>query len=452
MKLLSVFFRNLFRIFVVMGFVFGALTVQAKVDLKVDLKEQVKLLNKSKSLRDMGLTLKKFFKSPGDQRQIDKDMKVVSKAVKKWMWRYELKGNEIAFRSNGRIQFSFKPGDMAQGVFSFNGQKFVVNPDLSYASHKDLLSKILNKKQSALEQLFVRKAQAILPLLLIAGAAAMVLVSSNAQAKTPEARQAADVRKCVKAEDNSTYEERAAKYCRTSGKCGDNQELYKLERHHFQNRRSDRGLNVIKNGGHGTPGYSSWRTLRGRMIAIVGNYSGSPKHLVDGHAGYRNFNGCMKAKTTNKRGWWAMNNDIAARYCEFGWDIYQNCLKCGNPWQCEQTPVVVAPSPVSVKDPPPEPVTCQCINNQWSPTGCTQPAAGQCPVPLPECTVCKPDGTWDMTVKCRAPADKRCIPEGAGEDVQGPPAEPTGVDAGDEEAAVNADAIMDPGDADAFGQ
>ena len=364
MKLLNLFSRNLVQMLVAMGFIFSAWTGQAKVDLK----EQVKLLNKSKSVDNMGFALKNFFKTSKDQRQIDKDIRAMAKTMKKWTWRYELKGNEIAFRSNGKIQFVFKPGNMDKREFTFNGQKFVLNPDLTYASHRDQLLKILNSKQSNLEQLFVRKAQAFFFIAAIIAAAVAVTVSANANAETssgPSKGEKRKARKCAKSHENSVYQDKSRAFLGN-----DNSNMYDLEKEHFRTNINDRGYNVVSSGDENSGrGYRSWRKLKGRVMAIIGNYSGY--HGADGYIGnnktwgYRDgvhcqgkecINRCVKAKVRNARGWWAMKNSPARQHCTFAWNIYQNCLQCKNAWQdrnsnCGRTSVVaVVPPPPPLQD------------------------------------------------------------------------------------------------------
>ncbi len=141
---------------IVFGFVFGSLTARAEVDLK----EQVKILNKSKSIKDMTASLKRIFKRPEDHRQINKDAKKMSKMAAGSKWKYEVKGKDIAFMVNGRVLFTFRPVDAKKGKFLFNGHKFVINSRLSYKQNKAQMSKVLRRQTAGLEQFFIDKAHA----------------------------------------------------------------------------------------------------------------------------------------------------------------------------------------------------------------------------------------------------------------------------------------------------
>ena len=142
---------------IVFGFVFGPLTARAEMGVK----EQVKVLNRSKSIKNMSVALKMIFRSPEDHRQIDKDAKAIAKMAAKSSWRYEVKGKkEIAFRADGRVYFTFRPVDINRGKFLFNGRKFVINPKLSYEQHKARMSKILKNQTAGLEQFFINEAHA----------------------------------------------------------------------------------------------------------------------------------------------------------------------------------------------------------------------------------------------------------------------------------------------------
>ena len=138
---------------IVFGFVFGSLTARAEVDLK----EQVKILNKHKSIKDMSASLKRVFKRPADHREIDKAARRISKMATGSKWWYEVKGKEIAFMVNGRVLFTFRPVNVNKGEFLFNGHKFVLNSKLSYKRHKARMSKILRRQAAGLEQFFYRQ-------------------------------------------------------------------------------------------------------------------------------------------------------------------------------------------------------------------------------------------------------------------------------------------------------
>lgn len=412
MRLLSLFSMNLVQIFVVLGFVFGSLTAQAEVDLK----KQVKILNESKSIKDMSSALKKLFEKPEDQRQIDKDAKAMSKMAAKSKWKYEIKGKEIAFKVNGRVHFTFKPVDINQGEFLFNGQKFVLNPRLSYEYHKAQMSKIL-RKQAGLEGFFINKAYAMSSgsrqasgpgtLLGNAGpgviasagvAGAAVIVTKNDKNRARQCvRDKVNERGSVTDGDlpnfNSAMQAGMMKY-RENLLRKHSYGLVHLNKSHFQQTRItyDRGYSAVMHGDeHSGHGYRSWRTWNGRMNALVANYSGY--HGGHGYIGNKNkklgyhyapecagkqgklFSGncygacvneneclgrCVGAKMKNAPGWWAMERAPAYNHCRVGWEIYRNCLQCNNPW-LDHRNNCRAEIPCE---------SCNSRTNTWEPKGC----------------------------------------------------------------------------------
>lgn len=433
MKLLNVSFRNLVQIFVALGFIFGSLSAQAE-----DLKEQVKLLNKSKSAKDMGSALKKIFNKPEDQRKINADIKTASKMAKKykWVWKYELKGKEIAFKVNGKIQFTFKPVNANHGEFLFNGQKFTLNHRLSYEDHKKRMSKILFKEQASLEQFFINKAHAFAagaispedsPVLRKIATGASISAASEVVNDGDKAR----ARQCIrgKLNDDSALD-KDTEY--------GNEDKYRSA---LLKNKSVNGLSTELNRSHfeNTQGYNAvsdrWGSWNQRISAIVGNYSDNK--WSDGYIQYENreeygysylpkkctdksgnpkkvgffevscrgacfdenscIEKCTKAKMNTQKGWWGMKRHVAKAHCDFAWTVYQNCLYCNHPWRDHNKPncKVEAKTP---KPAPPTPTSCECIEGRWLSkikikaaegirrTACTSPKPNTCRPP--DCTGC----------------------------------------------------------------
>ena len=442
MKLLSLFSKNLVQTFLALGFVFGFPSVQAE-----DLKEQVKLLNKSKSAKNMGSALKKIFNKSEDQRKINKDVKTALKMSKKhkWVWKYELKGKEIAFKVNGKTQFTFKPVHANHGEFLFNGQKFVLNPGLSYEDHKKRMSKILSKKQASLEQFFINKAHAfasrpntpktspVLKHMATSGLATASIVVNN--------EDKARARQCVR---NKLDLEHADD--------GDpNKKVKERYRNKLLRGQEEKGLKSYLNGDHfqsgqGGQGYQAvayrWGTWWQRIDAIVGNYSdnkwsnGYIQYDDREKYGYSYLPGCSKnvglfevscrgacrdknscigkctaAKMNNAKGWWGMTAVAARGHCEFAWDVYQNCLYCNHPWKdhtqgCFKKTEETAPKPY-----------CECDTKSRNWIGlpnCVIPPKGKSPTLCHDvetailCTCNLEKEKWNVVGNCAIPTHKTC--------------------------------------------
>ena len=110
-----------------------------------------------------GAPLKKFFKSSGDHRQIDGDIKKITSAKKEYVYVKETKDGKTVIKINGKVQVNLQllESDKKKFVFNMNGQRFIMNPELSYANHKSRLSSLLNPKQSVLESFLIREAYSV---------------------------------------------------------------------------------------------------------------------------------------------------------------------------------------------------------------------------------------------------------------------------------------------------
>ncbi len=148
--------------------------VQAKVrKVKID-KKIIEALNISmKSIDSIELVLKKFFKTPEDYREIDKDLALLVKSgITKMNLRFEARGKEIVLKSKKKVMFKFSPLTMGDKVedfaFNVNGQKFFIDPNFSYSYHKRRIGNIFGfSKQSLLEYLVIREVHAALPLVAV---------------------------------------------------------------------------------------------------------------------------------------------------------------------------------------------------------------------------------------------------------------------------------------------
>ena len=388
MKLLSLFSRNLVQLFVAFGFIFGSLSVHAKVNLK-ELKEQVSLLNKTRSEKALVSAMTETFTKPGDKKKIASDIRKALKLVKKhkWVWKYELKGREIVLKVNGETQFSFKPVDVDQREFLFNGQKFVLNPSLSYEENKKAMSKILFKKQAGLEQFFINRAYAF------GGRPGKNNTDDNLRSSTTGRvyTYSEDVSTTALAAGAivvSTSQKQAARGCVStmnlealsndgmfkyrkkllSGFNGGTDE--RMTRADFQKeshyKKAKSGYNA-----RGRKLSCTYRLFRDRISAMVGNLShdknscgyiendGRMDRPKYGYSYLPEYNRgkkcglfepsckgachdkntcmerCMRAKMNPK--WWGMRRDSAARHCNFTWTVYQNCLRCKEPWLNHET-------------------------------------------------------------------------------------------------------------------
>lgn len=107
--------------------------------------------------------LKTFFKNSKDHYSIDRDIKKIVNEKKEWVWEKEIKNRRIFIKFDGIVRFEFRfiRVEEEKFIFYFNGQRFVMNHELSYMNHKNRLLNLLNTRQGVLESLLVGKAYAL---------------------------------------------------------------------------------------------------------------------------------------------------------------------------------------------------------------------------------------------------------------------------------------------------
>ncbi len=143
-----------------------------------------------KNVDNIKLVLKKFFTSPEDTRQINRDMVQFAKTTKRTNWHFEARGNEFVLKSKKKILFKFRliteGKKVSDFTFNFNGRKFAINSNRSYSWHKRKIEDTLGlSRQSLLETLVIKKAHAFIFLAALAlTAAGTTIWSRNSQAAT----------------------------------------------------------------------------------------------------------------------------------------------------------------------------------------------------------------------------------------------------------------------------
>lgn len=144
-------------------------------------------LNKTATVENMEKVLKAAFPTAEDHRQISYEFVKVKKLAEKWLWRYEVKGDSIAIRINGRVQayFQFQPGEYRS--FKMNGQEMAVNKGQSFLSFYKQFEKVYNKPVAKFDALFFEKAEAFWPLVIVGvGLFAFLASKRSAHASTPD--------------------------------------------------------------------------------------------------------------------------------------------------------------------------------------------------------------------------------------------------------------------------
>ena len=168
-------FKTKFFLFFLGSFIFchfGVVHAEAKVDAQTLRDVNVGV----KSVDNIKLVLKKFFTSPKDTHQINRDMIQFAKATKRINWHFEARGNDLFLRSNKKTLFKFRliseGKKVSDFIFNFNGRKFAINPDHSYSWHKKKMEDILGlSRQSLFETFIIKEARALFFLVPLALAA-----------------------------------------------------------------------------------------------------------------------------------------------------------------------------------------------------------------------------------------------------------------------------------------
>jgi hypothetical protein len=144
-------------------------------------------LNYNNDVAGFAGPLKTQFKTQEDHRQIDSLIASLADTTKKWVWRFEVQeGKQIAFRVNGKVQWTMTKLNIDDNKFEINGQEVQLRPGESFLSFQTKLTQILNKKSASLESIFINEAHAILPFLVVGGlAAAGIFAATRASAAAP---------------------------------------------------------------------------------------------------------------------------------------------------------------------------------------------------------------------------------------------------------------------------
>ena len=310
-------------IFMVIGFVFSMVLARAEVDMG----KQVDTLNQFKTPESMAPVLKNFFRTAEDHRHIDMDVKNASKTVKKWNWMYDTENNKIAFVSNGKVRFHFQLRDLNKREFVFNGQKFIMNPLLSYINHKKRLLKIMDTKQGVLESLLIKKSHAVTPLVAFALFGLGILIgmnirSSNSKSSAPVGSTNAPGERTGAGVGNGRTSETRSNN-RFAYRCAENmgdsyysrfEGISTLFPSHFQENH------------HYRKAYRFYG-LNDRMLSIIRKYSGMNSKKPH----FSNVEGCIEAKTSprynREEDWGGLKKEYAKAHCEGAWAIYQECLR-----------------------------------------------------------------------------------------------------------------------------
>ena len=159
-------FKVMFNFFACYCLVFSSTFAQASFNMN-----KVRLINKTASLDNMEQSLKGMFTTIEDHRKISYEFVKLKKFTRKWSWRYEVKGESMAFRVNGKIQAYFKDDLNDSSIVYVNGVKIHLRKGLSFQSFYNQLEKAVNKKMASWNSLFINEAEAFLlfPLLLAGG-------------------------------------------------------------------------------------------------------------------------------------------------------------------------------------------------------------------------------------------------------------------------------------------
>ncbi len=123
-------------------------------------RSEIKKLNQHGSLSQMKQSLKQVFTTDEDQRLIDQTFAKLRKKAKHWLWRYEAKGDSVAFRVNGKVQLMLKADPSNFDAVYVNGHLLEINRGKSFRSFTNDVEKVLKKSVVKWESLFIQEADA----------------------------------------------------------------------------------------------------------------------------------------------------------------------------------------------------------------------------------------------------------------------------------------------------
>lgn len=112
--------------------------------------------------------LKMIFTTDEDHRKISYEFVKLKKITEKWDWRYEVQGDSIGFRVNGKVQAYVKPVSGSFRKFTVNGTPIEFKKGLSFQAYLNQVETATKNNAFNLEELFIQKAEAaiIFPLLI----------------------------------------------------------------------------------------------------------------------------------------------------------------------------------------------------------------------------------------------------------------------------------------------
>lgn len=297
-----------------------------------DLKSHVQTLNAEPEIADAVVVLKDIFRTTEDHRQIDLLAKDLKKSAAKSVWRFEVDGDKVAFRFNGKVQFHISEVNPETNSFLLNGRAVYFKPGKSFKAANLEVQNILKAKTTAgLQTLFIQEAHAgwFLPLL---GLFAFVGGASAAEASMPPGLR------CVRSVSvtSPVDHRRNPFYQRASQLSGG----FKGARCNGMPTNMDQRLRLVANN------YKP----NGRFRSDYAN--NQCVHLAGNEAEYLICQ-CIRRKTNaNCDIGWNMTPEMANATCRLGFDMYNACMRVTEP-----TPVPV-PTPVPTPAPPSyDPVT-----------------------------------------------------------------------------------------------
>ena len=147
-------FKLLANLFASFCLIVGSSTAHAENPVSVS------MLNYTKSVENMEKELKDFFPTKEDHRQIELEFAKVRGVADKWLWRYEKSGNGVAFRLNGRVQFTVEADPADEEGLLLNGKKVSMKKGQSFRTFYTNAMNIINGRNANLDFLFIDEAEA----------------------------------------------------------------------------------------------------------------------------------------------------------------------------------------------------------------------------------------------------------------------------------------------------
>ncbi len=137
-------------------------------------RKQLKQLNQSATMQFMADSLKDVFPTQEDHRVINYEFVKMQKLSENWLWRFEVQGDSIAFRVNGKVQALFKPVSNDGRSFEMNGKRIDIKKGMSFRAFLAKVEGAMVSNSRPFERLFIERAEAIFPLLIAAGIGGLI--------------------------------------------------------------------------------------------------------------------------------------------------------------------------------------------------------------------------------------------------------------------------------------